>query len=68
MVRKKISKKRVNGILRGVSSAILAQGANYEMVLEISTSDYLRRRAMEFLQNNETDKALEMLVLDKILA
>lgn len=68
MPRAKITNKRIDGINRGIKQSILAQRANYEVILTIADADYLRRRAMEFLVQGDTNKAMEMLILDKVLA
>lgn len=69
MPRRKITNKRLHSVLMKKKQEILAN-PNYEFLLHpgIASSDYLRRRAMEFLNENNPDNALDMLILDKILA
>jgi len=68
MPRAKITKTRLTGITRVMGKRVLDNQKNYEILLNMSTTDFLRIRAMEFLTQGDLDKAMDMLILDKIMA
>lgn len=68
MPRSKITKTRTTGVARAAAKRLLENAPAYEKVLLIADQNFLRIRAMEFLANGDTDKATDMLLLDKILA
>ena len=68
MPRSKINKTRVTALARVATKRLMDNSKNYEILLTAATADFLRIRAMEFLSTGDTDKAMDMLLLDKVLA
>jgi hypothetical protein len=68
MPRAKINKTRVTALARTATVRLMQNQKNYEILLGMATADFLRIRAMEYLSAGDTDKAMDMLLLDKVLA